>query len=141
MNEFRLSPRTKMILKNFSRINPGLLFRPGQELRTISPNKDLVGVAKITETIPARFAIYDLPRLLKCIGDGDPVLILHDDYLEIKKTTGVRYKYKYAVCDKTVWSVVLAAPEKDPDFKQVITRFELPNVDLQHAIKVLSISE
>src|SRR6266487_1260276 len=134
MNSFKLSPRTKMILKNFSRINPALLFRPGQELRTVSPNKDLVAVAKITETIPARFVIYDLNRFLKWIGDGDHVLIPHEDYLEIKGTDA-SYKYHF-----TPENMVLSAPEKDLEIELVITRFELPNVDLQKAIKVLSIS-
>lgn len=135
MNSFKLSPRTKMILKNFSRINPRLLFRPGQELRTISPNADLIAVAKITETIPAKFGIYGVADLLKTISKvgGEPVLTPHEDYLEIKRTPS-RIRYPTA-------PNMIKAPPEDFEIELVITRFELPNVELQHVIKVLSISK
>src|SRR5438876_11156550 len=95
MNCFKLSPRTKIILSHFSRVQPSLLFTPGQEIRTISPEKDIIAVAKITETIPATFGIYSLRDLLKTISAfDDPILLPHESYLEIKGTDGECYEYR-----------------------------------------------
>jgi hypothetical protein len=137
MNSFNFSERTKIILRNFSKIKPSLLFKPGQELRTISPNQNMIGVARITETIPARFGIYDIKRLLRILSRyDDPVLIPHDDHLEIKgahASSGT-----YPCCSE---QNILLPPERDYDIEHLITSFELPNVDLQHVLQVLSISK
>jgi hypothetical protein len=93
-----------------------------------------MAVAKITETIPAKFGIYDLTHLLECIsvcGD-DPIITVQEPYLEIRGTDGSS-RYACTPAEK-----IHAPLEEDPAIEQFITRFELPNVQLQHAIKVLS---
>jgi hypothetical protein len=133
MNSFQFSRRTQLILKSFSKINQSMVFKPGQEIRTISPGEDMIGVARIAETIPMRFAIYDLERFLKLIKD-DSVLIPHEDHLEIINKAGSSIIYHCCPAN-----VVLQPPEEDLDIRQVVTRFELPNVDLQDLQSVMKV--
>lgn len=60
-----LSKNTLTILKNFSQINPGIIFFPGNELRTMRVTRDIFAEAKIQETFPFEIAIYDLQDFLK----------------------------------------------------------------------------
>jgi hypothetical protein len=60
----KLSETTVSILKNFASINNGLVFKTGNQLRTIAASRALYAEANIAETIPQEFAIYDLNRLL-----------------------------------------------------------------------------
>lgn len=64
----KLSDNTVDILKNFSVINPNMLFRPGSTLSTIAEAKNIVASAKISEEIPAEFGIFDLTQFLSTIS-------------------------------------------------------------------------
>jgi len=63
----KLSDQTISILKNYSTINESLLFTEGNRLRTIAKNKSLLASAKIEETIPVKFAIYNLNQFLSAM--------------------------------------------------------------------------
>lgn len=60
----KLSENTLAILKNFGTINAGIVLNPGNELAAISFTKTIMGVAKIPETLPTTFGIYDISRFL-----------------------------------------------------------------------------
>ncbi len=64
----KLSDNTVDILKNFSAINPNMLFRPGSTISTIAEAKNIVASAKISEQIPAEFGIFDLTQFLSTIS-------------------------------------------------------------------------
>lgn len=64
----KLSDNTVDILKNFSAINPNMLFRPGSTLSTIAEAKNIVASAKISEEIPTEFGIFDLTQFLSTIS-------------------------------------------------------------------------
>jgi hypothetical protein len=114
-------------------------------LRTISPSSDeILGVAKITEEIPRQFGIYDLEHLLKVISTlNHPILTPYEHHLEFKNERGDRLEfdsvwdqYKYPYCPVAQ----IKQPPEDYVIEQVITRFELPNIELQSVVKVLAIS-
>tara|TARA_R110000868_G_scaffold64560_1_gene193959 strand:- start:52 stop:750 length:699 start_codon:yes stop_codon:yes gene_type:complete len=76
----QLSDNTLFILKNFSLINPNLVFRPGNQIKTISTGKNILAMATIAETIPQEFGIYDLNEFLSVVGMFDnPTLEFSDD--------------------------------------------------------------
>ena len=52
-----LSNDTLNVLKNFATINPNLVFKPGQKLKTISESKTILASAEIVEDFPTEFAI------------------------------------------------------------------------------------
>ena len=60
-----LSNTTITILRNFARINEGLVFYPGNKLQTISVMKNIFACATIRQAIPFEFAILDLNKFLK----------------------------------------------------------------------------
>lgn len=63
-----LSNETLAILKNFAAIQPNVVFRAGQELKTIAEAKNIVAKANIAETIPQDFGIYDLNDFLSSMS-------------------------------------------------------------------------
>lgn len=60
----KLSPETLGILKNASTINKSLAFKEGNEIKTISASGAIVMEAKVSETFPCNFAVYELQKLL-----------------------------------------------------------------------------
>ena len=53
INQF--SDETMSVLKNFSQINPSLLFRPGDMIRTISPQKTVMAAATVSENFDSQY--------------------------------------------------------------------------------------
>jgi len=129
-NNFKFSQRTKLILKNFSRINPAMMFKPGKEIRTISPNKDLLGIAKIEEEIPQQFGIYDLDLFLKTekkYQEGH--ITFHEEGLTFHQGNRSFY-YRY-----TDANMILTAPTNEPNLaSEIIIEFELLADDLENSI-------
>jgi hypothetical protein len=66
--KMNLSNETLAILKNFAAIQPNVVFRAGQELKTIAEAKNIVAKASIAETIPQDFGIYDLNDFLSSMS-------------------------------------------------------------------------
>lgn len=64
----KLDPKTVNVLKNFSTINPSLLFKEGCILDTMAPNKGIIAKAVVPVTFPKRFAIYNLSKFLGCMS-------------------------------------------------------------------------
>ena len=104
----KFSDRTLNVLKNFATINQSVIFKPGNELRTISPQKTIMSIAQIDDDIPANACIYDVSRFLSTCGLYEvPNIEFHDKYFMISE--GNR-KTKYVYADP---SMVFAPPEKE----------------------------
>ena len=65
---FKLNKQSRVFIENFSKINPSMIFYPGNVLGTKSKDEDVGAFAKITDTIPSRFAIYDLSKFLSVLS-------------------------------------------------------------------------
>jgi hypothetical protein len=91
----KLSDQTIEILKNFSTINPNLVFKQGKILQTITEAKNILALATITEEIPQTFGIYDLTEFLAAISlVDDPTLSFNEDSLSISDgSTSLQYYY------------------------------------------------
>lgn len=63
-----LSNETLNVLKNFASIQPNIVFRSGNEIKTIAEAKNIVAKATISETIPQDFGIYDLNDFLSSMS-------------------------------------------------------------------------
>lgn len=64
----KLSANFVEVLSNFSTINSGMVFKPGNVLRTMSQNKTILAQAEVEETFEQEFGIYDLNRLLALLS-------------------------------------------------------------------------
>lgn len=124
------SERTLTVLKNFATINPSLIFKPGKELRTISPQKTVMAMAKIDDEIPAPACIYDMSRFLSVYGlYAKPNVEFENKNFVISE--GKR-KTKYVFADP---SMVIAPPEKTISLPSNDVEVDVEWADLQSVIK------
>lgn len=83
----KLNPDTLAILKNFSGINQSLLFKKGSTLTTVNQGKSTLAIAKVRESFPGQFAVFDLNELLSAwsmfknpdLEIKDNCLVIHEE--------------------------------------------------------------
>lgn len=131
----KLDQRTLQVLKNFSSINPSILFRTGNTLKTITPTKTILAKATLEQEFPSSFAIYDLSKFLS-------VLSLFDDSdLEIGEKSVVirsgRKKVNYVFADPN--TIVAPKDDKEIRFPDADVSFELTNEVLADVTKALGV--
>lgn len=91
-----LSETTLNVLKNFSSINPGILFRPGNTVRSISAHKTVLAKAEVDNTFDKECAIYDLSRFISALSLFDkPEVTFGDNSVSISSDQST-LKYVYA---------------------------------------------
>ncbi|USV40868.1 DNA polymerase sliding clamp [Xanthomonas phage BUDD] len=134
-----LSSETLNVLKNFASINQGLLFKPGNRLRTLSVLKNVFAVAEINDEITREFAIYDLNEFLGTISlFSKPHLTFNEDHILIQDgKTKVKYFYSSP-------AVVVSPPDKDIVLTDPKLTFELTegNINqIQKAAATLKLKE
>ena len=80
-----LSQRTLDILKNFSTINSNILVKPGNDITTISPIKNVMSEATVEEDFETEFGIWDLSKFLGTISlFKKPEFEFHEKYVNIR---------------------------------------------------------
>jgi len=126
----QFSEKTLTILKNFSTINQSIVLNSGSELKTISPQKTVMAMASIEDTIPSQAVIYDLSRFLSVyslyenpeIDFGEKNFVISDG----------RRKTKYVYADI---SMVISAPEKEINIPNPDVEVMVEWKDLQSVLK------
>ena len=130
----QLSEKTITILKNFSTINPSVVFKPGKELRTISPNKTVMAVAKIEDEIPSPACVYDTSKFLSILSvHNKPDIVFGEKNFSI--TEGKR-KTKYVYADP---SMVISPPDKEIKIPSEDVVVEVKWADIQSVIKAAGV--
>jgi hypothetical protein len=91
----KLSETTIDILKNFSAINPNMVFKEGNTVATIAEAKNIMASATIEERITREFGIYDLNEFLSTISlISDPTLDLGKDSITVRDdSSSIEYFY------------------------------------------------
>lgn len=104
-----ISSETVAILKNFSDINSGIVFKPGNKVETISTLKNILASAEIGEKFEQEFALYDLPEFLRAVDlfDKSELKFNGGQNLTIKDANG-KQSIKYYFSDKST----VVAPTK-----------------------------
>jgi hypothetical protein len=114
----KLSKETVTLLKNFSSINQNILFKEGDVLSTISPQKNLMASATITDKMPIQFGIYDTSEFLGALSlFDDPDLDFTEKFVKISEGSS---SIKYFAADESVLVVPqkpLKFPASDVDFE------------------------
>lgn len=130
----KFSENTLTILKSFSTINKSILLKPGNTLKTITPEKTLVAKATISENLPSQACVYDLSRFLSILGlYKDPDVEFHDKYFTIAEG---KQRTKYAFADI---SMIHAAPEKDIELPSSDVIVDVLWDDMQSVIKAAGV--
>ena len=130
----KLSAKTIQILKNFSSINPSIMFNIGNVLSTISPIKTVMARAQIDETIEKDFGIFDLNRFLGVLSlFDDPELLLCDNYV---KVTDGRKSVNFIYADPIT---MILPPNKDIKVGESYVEFNLTADNLQNLMRASSV--
>jgi hypothetical protein len=131
----QLSDNTFGILKNFSGINPNLVFKQGNQLKTISVAKNILATATITETIPQEFGIYDLNEFLSVVGmfDTPNLDFVNASAMKVRDPSGTQ-SINYFFSDVSN----LTAPSKDITMPACEVEFDLTDSQLNTLRKAAS---
>ena len=96
-----ISNDTLSVLRNFSSINPNVVLKPGQEVKTISEAKNILAIADIVEDFPTEMGIYDLNEFLSVVNLVDnPQLNFGDNHVNI---VGGSSNVKYFFSDSSIF--------------------------------------
>lgn len=129
----KISNNTLAVLQNFATINNGIQVKTGNSLKTISPNKTLLGLATVAETFDTPFCIYDLSQFLGTLSLFDsPDLDFGENAVEIVEGE-TRLKYVYADPN-----TIVTVPEKQLECDGDI-EFDLPHKSLDRLQKAANI--
>jgi hypothetical protein len=130
----KLSNETLSVLKNFASINPGIEFKSGKKLSTISATKTVLAKAGVKDEFPEDFCVYDLNQFLSVQSlykDGE---IEFDDKNIIFKSGRKKLNYR-----KTVKTMIVTPPDKDLTLPSVDASFVLSADDLSNILKAASL--
>ena len=128
----KLSKDTVALFKNFAGINSNLLLKSGNQLSTISAQKNVMADVTVAETFPD-FGIYDLNEFLGAMSlFEDPDLEFSDKHVTISEGGN---SIKYFAADASV----LTAPQKSITFPESDIDFTLTATMLAMILKTASV--
>ena len=134
----KLSENFVEVLKNFAGINSGLVFKPGNVLRTISSNKAILAQAEVEETFENEFGIYDLNKMLALLSlnkSAGPELVIEKEALAYGGLNGKgRIKQRF-----TDPKLILAPPNKNINIPKYDVQFQLSKEVFDWVFNVSSI--
>jgi hypothetical protein len=111
-----------------------MLFRPGNELKTITPQKTIFARAKIKEQFESEFAIYNLAQFLNTLSlFKAPELNILESNMEIIEG---KEKVKYVFADT---SLISRPPEKDINFPDAELNFKLSTDNFTKLMKAAAV--
>lgn len=129
----KLCKETIEILKNFASINSNILVNPGDVLSTVSPVKNVLTEAKVPETFPVQFGLWDLNKFLGVVSlFSDPEFVFGDKFVTIyNKNSSVRFFYSEPK--------LLTCPTKKINMPEVVVNFELKQKDFSELMKAAAV--
>ena len=131
----KLSSQTINVLKNFSTINQNLVIKEGSNITTMSAMKNIIAKAKVEETFPKEFAIYDLNEFLSALSlFGTPNLDFQNDFVVITEE-GSSKSLKYWYSDPSV----VTTPTKDITMPSNEVKFDFSSDSLAEITRAASV--
>ena len=132
-----ITPRTVEILKNFCTINKSIVIKPGNQLSTLSINKNILAVADVEEAFDSEIAIYDLGMFINglMLLDQPKINTDSDSYVTITDAAG-RSKTRYFYADP---DIITQAPEEEIKLPSMDVSFHLDAETLRQLNKAASI--
>jgi len=118
----KLSENTINILRNFANINPGMQFKAGNIVRTVSKQQNVLGKATVSETFDSDFVIYDMNRFLSVVSALDnPDIVFNAETKKVQINSGTS-KCVYGLSDE---SLIVAPPSKELKVENAEIKFQL----------------
>jgi len=138
MTKMKMSSKTLNLLKNYASINSNILVKPGNELSTISPVKNVMSVANVEETFDTEFGIWDLNKFLGVVSLFDKPEFAFDEKSVTIYGGGASVEYFYSEPS------LLSVPTKQitmPDSEVSFTLKHKHFAEIQKASSVLQVSD
>lgn len=132
-----LSERTVDILKNFSAINPSIVVKRGNKLRTISNQKSTMAEAVIDDHFENSFALYDLNQFLAAVSLFDQPEFDFEDESSVRIVEGDA-SIRYFFADS---NMITVPPDNAIELKadDIEVEFVLPAAVLKACLKASSV--
>jgi hypothetical protein len=125
----KISDKTFDVLKNFSSINQSLAFKAGNVVRTVSPQKNILAQAVVSESFPQDFAIYELNQFLglKSLFE-DPEFTFSKNSVTLNEGSS---KANYTFADP---SMITTPPEKNLELPTQEVTFKMTKENFRKTI-------
>lgn len=138
----KLDNETLDVLKNFASINPSLLVKQGNVVRTLSLSSSVIARAKLKQSFESTFAIYDLSNFISAVSLFDQAILdfTDDRFVTITneaKTAIIQYFYADP-------SLLILPPDKELGTPSSNIKFRVTVEtlsDITKAVSVLSLPE
>ena len=131
----KLSDNTINILKNFATINPSILIREGNVIRTIALSGNIAASAVVTEEFDTEFGIYDLNQFLNGLKlyDSPELDFSSEGFVYIRQG---KHKIKYRLTE----SMLIHAPEnRDMKLPSQDVCFQIDEAQFDKLVKASSV--
>ena len=130
-----LTKQTVAILKSMAGINSNIHVMPGNELVTVSPHKNIMFTARVDETFPSEFAIWDLNQFLSTYSLlTDSEVVFGENHCVI---TSGRQSCKYHYADTRL--VNGCRPPNKLNLPPVRVVFDLPQQELTDLLRAAAV--
>ena len=132
----KLSNETLSVLQNFAKLNSGIEFKQGSNIKTISTGKTVLAKATLKDSFPQDFCVYDLNQFLVVYNlSKDTEIDFDDKNVIFKSGKDGRSKTKYR---KSQRDVIVVPPEKELALPSVDVSFTLSQEDYEAILKTAS---
>ncbi len=111
------------VLKNFCSINKSIVIKPGNQIATLSINKNILAIADVEEQFESQISIYDLGVFLGGLSlfDQPKIDTTESNYVTVSDQRG-KSKTRFFYADP---DIITQPPEKEISIPSVDVKFRL----------------
>ena len=137
-----ISKPTIEVLKNFCSINKSIVIKPGNQVSTLSINKNILAIANVEEQFDTQISIYDLGVFLGGLSlfEAPQIDTTQKTYITVSDERG-KSKTRYFYADP---DVIVQPPEKEITLPSIDVEFNLSSntlAQLQRAASVYALPD
>ena len=132
-----ISKSTIEVLKNFCSINKSIVIKPGNQVSTLSINKNILAIAEVEEQFDSQISIYDLGVFLGGLSlfDQPKIDTTSKSFVTVSDPMG-RSKTRYFYSDP---DIITQAPEEEIKLPTMDVSFHLDADTLKQLNKAAAI--
>tara|TARA_B100002019_G_C21267999_1_gene600484 strand:+ start:2124 stop:2783 length:660 start_codon:yes stop_codon:yes gene_type:complete len=132
-----ISKPTIEVLKNFCTINKSIVIKPGNQVSTLSINKNILAIADVDEQFDSQISIYDLQIFLSglTLFDQPKIDTTESNYVTVSDKSG-KSKTRYFYADP---DIITQAPEREITLPSEDVKFNLGSLVLSQLQKAAAI--
>ena len=132
-----ISQSTMEVLRNFCSINKSIVMKPGNQVSTLSINKNILAIADVEEQFDSQISIYDLGVFLGGLSlfDSPKIDTTQTNYVTVSDQRG-KSKTRFFYADP---DIITQAPDKEIVIPSEDVKFRLDAGHLKQLTKAAAI--